>query len=110
MKRLDKIKSLTQELKKLIAIEPSVAEFNRLAKEVENSNELRQMEAQLKLHQQTMVQALSKNNHDLHSKTLVAYNQLEETYFNHPLYTNYMHYKEEVNDLMQEIIKVLSDL
>lgn len=110
MKLLDKVKTLTLELKKIIAAEPSVAEFNRLAKEVEKSDELRQMEEQLKEYQQTMVKALSKNNHEQHSKALEAYKQLEDDYFNHPLYANYMHYKEEVNDLMQEIIKVLNDL
>ena len=110
MKQLDKVKDLTLELKKLIANEPSVKEFNRLAKEVENSQELRDMEEQLKLYQQTMVKSLSKNNQELHAKTLAAYKKLENDYFNHPLYANYMHYKEEVNDLMQEIVKVLNDL
>jgi cell fate (sporulation/competence/biofilm development) regulator YmcA (YheA/YmcA/DUF963 family) len=110
VKQLDKVKQLTEELKALIAQEPAVVEFNRLAKEVEQSDVLRTMEEQLKEYQQTMVQALSRNNQDLHAKTLAAYKKLEDDYFNHPLYANYMHYKEEVNDLMQEVIKILNDL
>jgi cell fate (sporulation/competence/biofilm development) regulator YmcA (YheA/YmcA/DUF963 family) len=38
------------------------------------------------------------------------YKQLEDDYFNHPIYANYMYYKEEVNDLMQEIVKIINAL
>lgn len=107
---MDKVKILTNELKALIANDPAVIEFNRLAKEVEASDELRQMEEQLKEYQQTMVKSLSKNNHELHGQALAAYKKLEDEYFNHPLYANYMYYKEEVNDLMQEIAKILNTL
>jgi cell fate (sporulation/competence/biofilm development) regulator YmcA (YheA/YmcA/DUF963 family) len=68
------------------------------------------MEEQLKEYQQAMVQSLNKNDHVLHSKTLALYKQLEDDYFNHPIYANYMYYKEEVNDLMQEIVKIINAL
>jgi cell fate (sporulation/competence/biofilm development) regulator YmcA (YheA/YmcA/DUF963 family) len=107
---LDKVKILTKDLKDLIASDPAVKEFNSLAKKVAESNELHDMEEQLKEYQQAMVQSLNKNDHVLHSKTLALYKQLEDDYFNHPIYANYMYYKEEVNDLMQEIVKIINAL
>lgn len=101
---------LTQELKDLIANDPAVKEFNSLAKQVEESSTLRDMEEQLKEYQQAMVQSLNKNDHELHAKTLALYKQLEDDYFNHPIYANYMYYKEEVNDLMQEVVKIINAL
>jgi cell fate (sporulation/competence/biofilm development) regulator YmcA (YheA/YmcA/DUF963 family) len=107
---LDKVKTLTQELKDLIANDPAVKEFNSLAKQVEESSTLRDMEEQLKEYQQAMVQSLNKNDHELHAQTLALYKQLEDDYFNHPIYANYMYYKEEVNDLMQEVVKIINAL
>lgn len=107
---MDKVKILTQELKDLIANDPSVKEFNSLAKQVEESSTLRDMEEQLKEYQQAMVQSLNKNDHEQHGITLALYKQLEDDYFNHPIYANYMYYKEEVNDLMQEVVKIINAL
>lgn len=106
----DKINKAVSELKESLNKEKLIVEYNQLAKKIAESSELNELEEKLKKLQQQLVDALDKDLDDLKKLLLLQYEELKKTYQKHPLYNNYFNYKEEVNNLLQEVSRILNDL
>lgn len=106
----DQINKAIIDLKESLNKEKLIAEYNQLAQKISESSELNELEDKLKDLQQQLVDALNKSLTDLHQQLLLQYEELKKAYQEHPLYVNYSNYKEEVNNLLQEVSRILNDL
>lgn len=104
------IEKAIQDLKEALNAEKLIKEYNQLAKEIADSCELNELEGKLKELQQQLVETLDKNLTDAHQLALVQYDELKKKYESNPLYLNYSNYKEEVNNLLQEISNILNNI
>lgn len=97
------------ELKQALDSSKIVQEYNQLAEQIASSTELNEMEAELKKLQQQLVDTLDKNLETAHAIVLKQYEELRKSYDNHPLYQNYLNYKEEINELLKEVSDIVKN-
>ena len=85
---------LAKELKEEILKEPLIVEYFRIKRLVESNEEINTLKRDI---------ALSKTHHEdeLHKELLAKYNS-------HPLVVNYNTLKEEVNEYLSEISKIVN--
>ena len=85
---------LAKELKEEILKEPLIVEYLRVKELVESNEEINSLKKQIAL-------AKANKDNDLHKLLLDRYN-------NHPLVVNYNILKEEVNEYLLEISKIVN--
>ena len=85
---------LAKELKEEILKEPLIVEYLRVKELVEKDDEINSLKKQIAL-------AKAHKDNDLHKSLLDRYN-------NHPLVVNYNVLKEEVNEYLLEISKIVN--
>ena len=85
---------LAKELKEEILKEPLIVEYFRIKRLVESNEEINTLKRDI---------ALAKTHHEdeLHKELLAKYNS-------HPLVVNYNTLKEEVNEYLSEISKIVN--
>jgi len=98
------------ELKKAIDGDALIQEYNRLAKEIADSTEVKDLEDKLKDLQQQLVKTLDANMQELHDQVKEQYLELKGLYENHPLVSNYLSLKEEAANLLHEIEEILNSI
>ena len=103
-----KVYDLSLQLKEELLNLPLIKEYNSLAKQVSENKYLSDFETKLKAMQKKLVHLLDNNEQEEYEVVLKEYLNAKKEYDNHPLYSNYMTLKEEVNDLLQNIANLIS--
>lgn len=83
-----------------------VQEFFRLKRLVEEDDDLKELDKEVRLHQKLMCQA--KNNDELYFREKAIFEDLQNKLDNNPLYANFIEVKNEVNTLLVDIRDFLS--
>lgn len=99
---MSKIEELSLKLNQMILEEPIVQEFKKYERLIDNNEQLKDQEQEIKNLQKKIVQ--QKANQDENVQTTIAlYQKKKEAFENHPLIVNYLYLKEEVDELLQTI-------
>ena len=91
---MDKIEKATLELKEYLLTLPEVKEYLSLKKAYEEDANIKELKKQI-------VRAKNENRMD-------DYKSLKKEFDNNPLVNNYLSAKEEVNQILSEISKILN--
>ena len=103
MNKIDElISSVREELKQ----EECVKQYFYYKNIVENDEELKKLDSEVKFHQKEMCK--NKNNPDVFEKEKALYEELKNKLDNNPILINYQIAKDEVFSLLVDIKNVLS--
>lgn len=99
---MDKIEALSLKLNQMILNEPVVCEYKKYERLIQTNEKLKNDEKELKQLQKKIVQQKAKQDDDV-IQTIAIYQKKKAEFENHPLVTNYLYLKQEVDDLLQSI-------
>lgn len=99
---MTKIEDLASKLNKEILELDVVLEYKKYEQLINNNEELKLLENELKDLQKLIVNKKAKQDDDV-VEVIKVYQEKKEYYENHPLVVNYLYLQNEVNELLQTI-------
>ncbi len=111
MKQLNKtLDILINQFRSELSSLPLIQEYNTLAKQMKENEEITTLQSELKHLQVKMVMARQNKKMEEFENLKKEYDEKNSRYQNHPLFVNYLNLKNEVNELMQEISDILNNI
>ena len=98
---MDKIDSLILDIKKELYDEPIIKEYLSLKEAIDNNEELKRLNKEMKAHQKAMCENM--DNDEIYFKEKEAYESYLNKINSHPLMQNFNAIKDEVFALLSEV-------
>ena len=107
MSSLDKLKELASQINQELLDHPLVKEYQELERAYVSNEYLKQLEKMIVAIQKQIVQTKSKKGSS--QELIEEYNRIKDEYANHPLASNYMAARDELNGFLQELNKYMNN-